>query len=199
MSGNHSNVLHFDSLLLPLKNDTRRSYPLYPYHSIELVVSFVYGTDFTRHMNILLIPESVQLLATVIMVFMLLAAIVLCIIRKKFKLERNGFVLAFIDTLIAIIAGGNIRMNHKFERWFFGILLIGAFFITSLFAGDLVDCIIRILNQKISTFDQLAGINAPIYTSQRLSAYDEDIHEMLRFVLVVDLLNSIENCITQQF
>lgn len=136
-------------------------HPLYPYDSAELVTIFVYGDDFSRHMNILLIPESVQILAGLIVLFKISAAIILFIIRRKFQLRGGNFISAFIDTMVAFTAGGNLRLRHKFERWFFGIMLIGAFFITSLFMGDILDCIYRIFDQKVSTFEQLATVNQP--------------------------------------
>lgn len=179
LSGDFSDALHLESYSL-LKDRTTSFYELYPYHSIELVVIFVYGQDFTRHMNILLIPESIQLLAGLIMLFICLAAIVLCIIRRKLELQRNGFVSSFVDTLIPFIGGGNLRIEHKWEKWFFGILIIGAFFITSLFAGDFLDCVYLILSQKITRFEQLAQINSTAVFNPSLNANLRDIRSMLR-------------------
>lgn len=181
-----SNLLHLDSFLLPSNSNrgTSSLHPLYPYDSAELVTIFVYGDDFSRHMNILRIPESVQILAGLIVLFKISAAIILFIIRRKFQLRGGDFISAFIDTMVAFTAGGNLRLRHKFERWFFGIMLIGAFFIISLFMGDLLDCIYRIFDQKVSTFEQLAKMNAPIFISQRLSVHTEDINDMLRFEIV---------------
>lgn len=73
-------------------------------------------------------------------------------------------------------------MGHKLERIFFGILLIGNFFIISLFSGDLLDFFYRILDQKVSTFEQLATMNPTIYITQRIAVYNDEIHKMLRFV-----------------
>lgn len=158
------------------------TYPLYPYESPKLALIFVYGTDSTREMNIVLVPESVRTLAISIGLFVILATTALCFMRRKLKLPRSGSTFTFIDVIIAFIAGGNLRMQHKFERWFFGILLIGTFFINSLFTGDLLDCVIRILNQRISTFQQLADINSPIYISKTLAMHEFNIRKMLRFV-----------------
>lgn len=55
LDGNHDQTLtlHFDLFVLTSKSDkTMVSHPLYSYHSIDLVVLFVYGADFTREMNI---------------------------------------------------------------------------------------------------------------------------------------------------
>lgn len=156
------------------------AYPLYPYQSVELAVIFVYGEDIQRQVNIWYMPGSVQGQAISIVTFMSLAAIVLCIIRRKFKLRRDGLLSTFIHTLVVFIGGGNLRMQHRFEKWFFGILLFGAFFITSIFTGDLLDCVYRILNQKISTFEELAGMNSPIYISRSLAANSMHVRNILR-------------------
>lgn len=156
------------------------TYSLYPYDSVELVVVFAYGSDYTRQMNILLIPEAVQIVAASIILVMSSAALVLSVIRRKLRLRRGGFLSAFIDTLIAFISGGNLRMKNKLERCFFAILLVGAFFFTSLFAGDLLDCIVRILNQKITKLEQLKEIGAPIYIAPGLHPHMQHINQLLR-------------------
>lgn len=143
---------------------------------------FVYGQDYTRAMNILFIPGYVQALAGVITLFICLAAVVLSIIRRKFQLPRSDSVSAFIDTIIPFIGGGNVRIDHKCEKWFFGIVIIGAFFITSLFTGDLLDCVYLVLFQKIETFAQLAAINSTFLISPTLSLHILEIAYMLRCV-----------------
>lgn len=161
---------------------THPLYYLYPFHSIELVAVFVYGNNFTRQMNILSIPDSVLMLIVLLVIFMNLSVIFLCIMRKKLKLRRNDIISSYVDVLIAFIAGGNLRIQHHWEKWFFGILLTAAFFITSLFASDLLYYVYRILNQKVSTFEQLTEIKAPIYNNPTLTMYNTEIHGMLRLV-----------------
>lgn len=153
---------------------------LYPYHSHKLMVLFVYGTDFNRQMNIMLIPEAVQIIAASITLFMGSSALVLSVIRRKLRLRRDGLISTFIDTLVAFISGGNLQMNHQLERWFFAIQLIGAFFIVSLFVGDLLDCIIQILNQKFSKLEQLKGMHLEIYVPPNLQNHMQHIDVMLR-------------------
>lgn len=168
-------VLHFSSSLLSLKN--RR---LYPYHSQELTIIFVYGTDFKRLMDVWSMPGTVQGLAISIVLFMSLAAIVLCVIRRKLKLRRDGLTSTFVDILITLVAGGNLRVHNKFERWLFGILLIGAFFITSIFTGGLLNYVYRVLNQNIDTFEQLPRTNLTAYITPTLRIYAKQICEILR-------------------
>lgn len=157
----------------------KKTYSLYPYSSVELTVAFVYGIDYTRRTNHMPIPQSVQILLTVILLFICLAAIILCIIRRKFKLRPDGLFSTYIDASVAIIAGGNLRMQHKFERLFFGILLIGAFFMTNLLTGDVLFHIYRSRNQ-VNTFEHLATIDSPIYINPSLA--HTTVQEILKFV-----------------
>lgn len=174
-------AIHFDSYFLPKNSKGTMSDHLYPYHSVDLAVLFVYGTDFEREMSMLLLPESVQTLNILIVIFLSVAATILCIIRKRLQLRRDGFISTFIDTMVAFTSGGRLQMRHRWEKWFFAILLFAAFFISSLYTGDVLFYIYRILDQKIDTFKQLAMINAPIYIIPSLR--NKFIFELLRFVL----------------
>lgn len=113
---------------------------------------------------------------------MCLAMLTLYIIRKKCKLPRNSLSSSIIDTLIAFIAGGNLRMRHKWERWFFGILLIGVFFTTSLFVGDLLDSVYRTMDQKIKTLNQLTELDSPIFIHSSLENHADQVEALLRSV-----------------
>lgn len=126
----------------------------------------------------LLIPDAVLIMSGFIMLYICASAIGLWIIRNKFKLRRNSFYSAFIDTLIPFIGGGNIQIEHKWEKWFFGILLFGSFFITSLFVGDLLDSVYLILTQKITKFEQLNEINTMLVVMN--PSYKDHVLEMLR-------------------
>lgn len=154
------NVIHFDPSFLPPENSRgTMTYHLYPYHSVDLGVLFVYGTNFERQMSILLLPESVQTLNILIIIFLSVSATILCIIRRRLKLRRDGFISTFIDTMVAFTGGGRLQMQHRWERLFSSILFSAAFFITSIYTGDVLFYIYRVLDQKISTFKQLALIN----------------------------------------
>lgn len=155
---------------------------MYPYHTIELVAIFVYGNDFTRHMSVPLIPDYILTLAGLISLFVCFAAIILWIIRRKYALRRNDSTSSFMDALVPFIGGGNARIKHKCEKWFFGILLIGAFLITSLFTDDLLDCVYQILNQKLTHFEQLTAMNLTGTISPSLSTDAYLIYGMLKKV-----------------
>lgn len=158
------------------------AYPLYPFHPIELAVVFVYGDDFSRQLNILTFPKTVQILSGLIVLFLSLAALTLSIVRRTWNLRRSNVLSVIEDIIISFIAGGNLQMHHKFERWFFGIMMVAAFFITSIFVGDLFDCIYRILYQEIDTFDKLIATKSPIYINSSLKMYSNNIRTMVKFV-----------------
>lgn len=141
-------------------------------------------------MNIVLVPVSAKVLSILIVLFMCLSAIILWILRSKFELGRNSLVSSIIDTMIAFIAGGNLRMHHKIERYFFGIQLFSAFFIISLFSGGLLFYIHRILNQEITMFKELTEIDSPIYINPSLEVYGHVIQGMLRCVYINQFIDS---------
>lgn len=142
---------------------------------------FVYGTDFQRQRDIFLVPNSIILVTGLVLLFMILSAITLYIGRRIFKLPHASVTLSAIDCLIPFIGGGNIRMEHRFERWFFGIMLFGAFFIMAVFGGDLVDTVVQIHSSKIATFDDLAEVNVKHAGADiELNIYNDEILEMLR-------------------
>lgn len=153
---------------------------MYPHYAVELKVLFVYGADYKREMNIFFVPQSVRIAAALFLSFIFVAATVLYVIRRKLECLKNDFPSAVIDCWIPFIGGGNLRMEHRLERLFFAILLFGAFFIMSVFSGDLLDCVVRVLNTKISTFSELADINPPIYSNLELYLHKDLIHEKLK-------------------
>lgn len=156
------------------------SHMLYPYSTFELKVLFFYGSDFKREMNIFSVPKSVGIVSIMVLSFIFVATIILYIIRRKLRLLRNDYFSVFIDCWIPFICGGNLQMQHRIERWFFAILLFGAFFIMAVFSGDLLDCVVCVLNAKVKTFADLAVVNPPIISPYELTAYQELINDTLK-------------------
>lgn len=155
------------------------------------MVIFVYGVDYPRQMNLSLIPKTTLLI--LITLFMSSIAITLYVIRRKCNLRRQGLISVAIDISIAFFGGGNLRMQHKFERLFFGILLVAAFFLISLFAGAFLDYIYRIQNQKVDTFNELATTQSPIYLITSLTSYSTQIDEMMRLVFTNAIKKTVLN------
>lgn len=159
-----------------------RVYDLYPYHSTEVIVIFVYGTDFRRERDIFLVPNSILLVTSLIVLFMTMSSLTLYVARRKLNLRGNSVTISIMDCLIPFIGGGNLQMEHRFERWFFGIMLIGGFFIIAVFGGDLVDTVIKIHSSKIETYEHLAATNVTniCLESGMLIWYPDALFEMLR-------------------
>lgn len=156
-------------------------YKLYPYHSSKVIVVFVYGTDFKRERDIFLVPKSILLVTILIILFMTLCSMTLFIARRKFNLPGNNITISIMDCLIPFIGGGNLQMEHRFERWFFGIMLIGGFFIIAVFGGDLVDTVVQIHSSKVKTYEDLAATNVTnICLQYGLIWHRETFFKMLR-------------------
>lgn len=159
--------------------DDRIIRTVYPHDTSELKVLFVYGTNFRREMNIFYVPSHVRIAAALVLSFIFMAAIALYIIRQKLRMVNYDFFSAVGDCWIPFIGGGNLRMEHRLERFFFAILLFGAFFIISVFSGDLLDCVVTFLNAKVNTFEKLAEINPPIYTMRDLRSHEDITRQKL--------------------
>lgn len=178
--GKHTYEFHIIVHTLSKRTSEKMLRLLYPYSTVELRVIFVYGKDFDRRMNIFFVPKSVQLVGILVLLFIFAAAIFLYITRQKLRLPHNDFPSALFDCWIPFIGGGNLRAEHRLERWFFAILLFGAFFIMSVFSSDLLDCVVRVLNAKVSTFAELAEINPPIYSNIEFYLDSDLIYEKLK-------------------
>lgn len=161
-------------------NKQTKMHELYPYDSNKLAIIFVYGTDFQRKLNILLIPMSIWVVSILIILFMCLAAIALHTLRKKFHLRRVDHGSTLIDILIVFIACGNLRIYHKWERLFFLILFNGAFFLTPIFSSEILSQVYRMRNRQINTFEQLTEIDSPIFINPTLATHEHNVCEMLR-------------------
>lgn len=196
----HINKLHFNPYVLRSHNiEDLKSYSLYPYSETKMAVMFVYGADFQRKHNILLIPITIKIATILITSFMCVAAIVLHKMRKTFKWQRVGLSLAFVDVIIAFIGCGNLRVRHKLERWFFAILLIGAVFMTPIFAGELLKQVYLMHDQEITTFAQLEQIKSPIFINPALSLQVDGICERLRLVSMFSIEISLQNMVLYSF
>ena len=152
------------------------------YRVLELKGFLIYGSDFIRKMDIFRAPPSITLMATLVGLFLILATFILYIFRRRFHLPGDDLAASFFDCLIPFIGGGNLRMVHRFERWFFGIMLVGAFFTMSIIGGDLVDNVVINLTSEISTFEELnrRSPHLDIYYDSALRFIVPDINEMLR-------------------
>lgn len=182
---NESHMLHTSFLLTSENEKNSRVHASYPYNSIELSAVFVYGHDLDRHVevDISLIPKNLMILFGINFFLFLTVTIVLWIGRMKL-VKQNDFPLAALDISILIFGGGNLRIQHRFEKYFFGILMLLVIFAVPLYTSVYLDEAYYMLNQRFSTFDELRQINLTVYSSSPLRNHNNDIHEMLKYVLI---------------
>lgn len=177
---NHPNKIWLNLVPAPIENEGERVTTLYPYHSTKFAVVFVYGKGAMRQTERIGLSGLQLNIQYGFLVFVLLAAAILCYIRRRNRLRRNGCMLCLIDVHVAFIGGGNLSMRHRFERWFFGIISIGAFFLLIFWMESIFYPSFLIRDQSIQTFEQLAKINPPIYIPVIIKNDEEKIEEMLR-------------------
>lgn len=90
-------------------------------------------------------------------VFITCAMIMLYFIRRGDLMRRVEFISVYIDVMIAVTAGGNLRYRDKFEKIFFGILLLGSFYINTIGVDNfLFATFLSQTPERIDTFDKLA-------------------------------------------
>lgn len=168
---------------LPNSNDEAVKTPLYPYHSTKLKVMLVYGVNMKRekYKNTQKLNSSSSLTASILINLNgILSAALLCFIRRRNRLRRDGFISSMIDVHIAFVGGGNLRVHDKYERWLIGILLIGNFILAAFWYDAVLYPMCYTQNRSIKTFDELSKMNPPIFISASLMKYDRIIKEMLR-------------------
>lgn len=174
-------VLHLPLSVPGLKKDTQLTH-LYPYRSMKLSVFFVYGTDYQRQINNNLFSKLKIFTFNWTNLLVILAAIALCFIRRLNKLRRDGFISVLIDVVVIFTGGGNLRMDHKLERWFFVIMSIGAFFLNAICLGPTLFPSYLLPCRNIETFQELAAINPPIYISFLLRGDKHLVADLMGFV-----------------
>lgn len=156
-------------------------YSLYPYNSVELAVVLVYGTDLKRRKDILYIPGWVRYMGFWILVFWVSFALILHAVRRRIGISRFGFISTLIESAIPFIGGGNLQMDNRLEKLFFGILLLLGVVTNPLWSDIFLVQTYQVLDETISTFDQLAKIHSPIYLYPSLRGNFELVNELIRY------------------
>lgn len=170
------------------ENRDKNVISLYPYHSTNLVIGFVYGIGSKRQRYRDTFTErgvSMMIYGTFTCA---VSALLLCYVRQRFNLHRSGFGASYIDTCIVFGAGGNLVLNHRWERIIFGILFIGFFFFTTFWLEAVVFPTFLIHDGSIDSFDQLKKMNAPTFCSTSLQKSEKNIEDLLR--LALEIFNS---------
>lgn len=163
-----------------MESDDIKSGPLYSYYSIDMAVLFFYGNDIERKQKNLLTNFLGKGSNQLLLVFQCLAAAVLCYLRRRHRLRRDGYISCWIDMLAAIFGGGTIRITHRLERWFFGIIFIPIIFLMAVWGGLVFYPTFFELAQSFKSIKEIASINPPIYISPTLERYEMETQHLLR-------------------
>lgn len=158
--------------------------PLYPYQSEKLFILFYYGSDYERQRTHSFVTQISLMFNLWMFLFYICMAIPLCILRRIARIRRDGLFSTCVDISITFIGGGNVRIDHKMERWLFGIAFVGFFFLNAIWQDEYLYPSLLLPDKIIDTFKELAEINPPIYLSPQLRAYNDVIVEMLRLRLI---------------
>lgn len=168
-------------------NEADYRHTLYPYNSIELAVVLVYGTDVKRRKDTLYIPEWVRYMGFWILFFWISFALILCVIRRRRGIAHHGLNSTLIETDVFFIGVGTIQMDHRWEKIFFGILLMLGVVTNPLWSDIFLVQTYQMMDEKISLilirFDQLAKIQSPIYLYSSLEGDSVLVNELIRCIL----------------
>lgn len=167
--------------------------PLYPYDSDALSVIFVYGSDYQRQYSNNLFSKLRIFLFNWTNLLVILAGMVLCFMRRWQRLRHDGFISVVIDVAVIFIGGGSLRLDHRFERKFFILMSIGAFFLNAICLDSTLFPSYLSPQQKVETLQQLAEINPPIYMPPLLANSENMIVEMLRYAIFKFLVSESNN------
>lgn len=165
-----------------LKDSKTRPIPLYTYHSTELSIIFVYGSDMKRQQKSIYASLCGNKSVLLCLLFHLLAAAALCYLRRRERLPHDGYILCWIDVFAAFVGGGTIRTTHRLERWLFGLIYIGSFFLVAIWGGLVFYPAFYERDHSVESIKEIAEINPPIFIHPDLTKFDEDVADLLRFV-----------------
>lgn len=93
-----------------LMKGNKKPTPLYPYQGRTLKVIFFYGDNYKRQKVSTILDNFFSLIFNWFNLGILVGAAVLCTIRRKMALGRNGLISCYIDVLITFIGGGNLQI-----------------------------------------------------------------------------------------
>lgn len=177
---NLNKLMKIELIPTPLGNYKRGNFiNLYPYGETELFVVYYYpiGSKRQRKEPFRNWMDNVTKFMDI---FFFTTTIGLYMLRKFLKIRGDIFISSYFDVNIVIFGSGILHIRHKIERIFFGILLIGSFFLSSVWINGFLfeNCLIS--EQKIDSFADLKRINAPIFIDQLLESHEGFILEMLR-------------------
>lgn len=182
--------LYFDyfSAILESSNESKLA-KLYPYETIKAKAIFIYGNDYRRQ-----IVSPIELMSNYwfIPIWFLFTTLVLHLIRLKFNVRSATLSSSCLDMITIFFGGGNIRDNHgrnyRIENCFIVVLLVGMFFMQSLWVSNFLSQISTLRSDSVDTLSKLSKLKTPIYFGRDLNEQKDTIEWILRFGYF-DILN----------
>lgn len=174
-----------------LKDSKIETIPFHSHHAIDLAIIFVYGDDIERQQKNIFISVGGKKSARACALFHLLATAVLCYVRKRERIPRNGFIWCWLDINCSFFGGGNIRITHRYEKWLFGIVYIANFFLMAIYSGLVLLESGYERDQSIKSIEEITSIDPPIFINPDFEQHEKDVIDTLRFDLRTSLQSHI--------
>lgn len=154
------NVLFINDYSIPKGNSTKFSVAqLSPQTTSKVFLTIAIGEDYpplTVRLNI----WTILLSGWVHILFITFATIMLYFLRRGDLMRRSYITEAFIDVMMTVTGGGNLRLRDKLEKIFFGFLLLGSFYINAIRLDNFLFSTFLAQNpERIDTFEKFAKIN----------------------------------------
>lgn len=159
----NANILFTDEFSIQNQNSTKLDIKPITFNSIERVyIVFVYGIDLNRSLTNLNILNMFAR-AGFHVFFTACATIMLYFLRRGDFLRRNSLISDYVDVMIAVIGGGNLRYRNKLEKIFFGVLFLGSFYINAIGINFLFETFLAQVPERIDSIETLSKSNHPIF------------------------------------
>lgn len=156
-------------------------YPIKSHLHYKLIVVYIYEKGYNRqHKYVTYLQFWERKNTWFLKPTIILGTIILYLIRKRAKLGM-GLCNGFLDVLIIFFGGGNIQSQHKWEKMFFSILMVAAFFWVSIYSANFsMHSTISDDFWTVSTFKMLAKQNVTFYLTRSVIKEQSIITQMLQ-------------------
>lgn len=184
---NHQNApkiefcVHFHIATIGRSNKTK-VVTLYPYGNLNIGVLFIYGDDYKLQFG----PPSISRIISnywYIPAFFMLTTVLLYSVRSKVRNGKVDISSLILDMITIIFGGGRLTYHHKSERYFSIVLMVGIFFLQSIWIGDFLSQMSKRTSNRVKTFDKLSKLGTKVYFEYAIGGDELLIAESLKYVI----------------
>lgn len=178
--------MHFNSVLrdIPHRKNTKL-WPINSYKQQNIRVLFIHAKNFNR--------DTFPVYETwhnrnyyFICALFWLSVFILYLLRRRIGLRMKSFLDGYFEIVAICLGGRVIRYHHRYERMFFAILMVAAFFLVALHSSHFsMHVILRQETFKVDSFETLAKHNVSFGLLKTLSYEEEYITNLLRYVVII--------------